>query len=268
MKMSFEKIPLKSETELESLIIKNIDVVEEGLNLISHQFITGAGIIDILCSDADDRLTVIELKVKESERVLSQGLKYFDWVNENVLAIKQMFPKAKGVDANKIPRLILIAPKFSEDLTKVVKYFEPQIDLIEWDYLKTPSGESGLYFRSMEIEEPERIVEPPTIQDHINYIINEDVRVLLKNTIERIRSMGDGIEVTPTKYRLGLKYRGRNFTLLRRRRNFFRVETKSESGEWERANDIKTEEDLKLELFNRIEEAYVRIGGKLIKQEP
>ena len=266
--MRFEKIPLENERELESLITRNLDVIEEGLTLISHQVRTGAGIIDILCSDADSRLTVIELKAKESDRLLLQALTYHDWVNENALAIKEMFSKARDVDAHKSPRLILVAPRFSEDLTKAVKYFEPQIDLVEWEYLKTPSGEKGLYCRTIEIEEPERVVEPLTTQDHIKYIIDEDVRMLFENTIERIKGIDKGIEVTPTKYRLAFKHRGRNFAILRRRRNFFRVETRNESGEWERSDDIKTEKDLTLELFNRIEEAYVRAGGKLAKEEP
>ncbi len=55
---------------------------------------------------------------------------------------------------------------------------------------------------------------------------------------------------------------------MRRRRDFFRVETKSESGEWERSDDIRTDLDLTLELFNRIKEAYVRVGGKLVAGEP
>jgi len=266
--MKFEKIPLENETELESLIIRNLDVIETGLKLISHQVRTGSGIIDLLCSDADNRLTVIELKVKESDRVLLQALTYHDWVNENALAIKEMFSKARDIDTGKSPRLILVAPRFSEDLMKAVKYFEPQIDLVEWEYLKTPSGEKGLYCRPIEIEEPERIVEPQTTQDHIKYIIDEDVRILFENTIERIKGIGKGIEDTPTKFRLAFKYRGRNFAILRRRRNFFRVETKNESGEWERSDDIKTDMDLTLELFNRIEEAYVRVGGKLAKGEP
>ena len=265
--MRFEKIPLEGETELESLIIRNMDVIEEGLKLISHQVRTGAGIIDILCSDADNRLTVIELKAKESDRVLLQALTYHDWVNENALAIKEMFSKARDVDVNKSPRLILVAPRFSEDLMKAVKYIEPQIDLVEWAYLKSPSGEKGLYCRPVEVEELERIADPPTIQDHINYIIDEDLRTLFKNTIERIKSIGKGIEVTPTKFRLAFKYRGRNFAILRRRRNFFRIETKSESGEWERSDDIETQKDLALEFFNRIKEAYARVGGKLAEAE-
>ena len=264
--MRFEKIPLDNETELESLIIGNLDVVEEGLKLISHQVRTGSGIIDILCSDADNTLTVIELKAKESDRILLQALTYHDWVNENALAIKEMFSKARDVDAGQSPRLILVAPRFSEDLMKAVKYFEPQIDLFEWEYLKTPSGERGIYCRSIEIEEPERIVEPRTIKDHIDYIIDDDVRTLFESTIERVKGIGKGIEVTPTKYRLAFKYRGRNFALLRRRRNFFRIATKSESGTWERSEDIETEKDLTLELFNRIEEAYVGAGGKLAKE--
>ena len=265
--MRIEKIPLENETELETLIVRNLDVIETGLKLISHQVRTGSGIIDILCSDADNRLTVIELKVKESDRVLLQALTYHDWVNENALAIKEMFPKAREVDAGKSPRLILVAPRFSEDLMKAVKYFEPQIDLVEWEYLRSPSGEKGLYCRPIEVEEPERIVEPLTTEDHITYIIDDDTRELFKNTIGRIKDIGKDVDVTPTKFRLAFKYRGRNFAILRRRRNLFRVETKGESGEWERSGDIKTEKDLTLELFNRIEEAYVGVGGKLAKEE-
>lgn len=263
----FENIPIGNELELESIIIKNLDSIEEGLELISHQVGTGTGRIDILCNDADNRLTVIELKVRETDRILLQALTYYDWVNENLLSVKQMYPKANKIDASKSPRLILIAPSFSEDLKRAVKYFEPQIDLFEYIYLKSPSGEKGIYCKVIEIDEPERIVEPLSAQDHINYITDDTIRTLFKQTIEKIEGIGREIEVTPTKYRLAFKFRGRNFAILRRRRNFFRVETKEESGDWERSSDIKSRDDLTLELFNRIEEAYVRIGGKLIEKE-
>jgi hypothetical protein len=53
--------------------------------------------------------------------MLLQALRYYDWIYSNRDRIKEMF-KGKNIDADKEPKIILIARDFSETLVKSAKY--------------------------------------------------------------------------------------------------------------------------------------------------
>ncbi len=51
-----------SEKDIVDFLVKNLDFVEPGLKLISREFETNVGSIDLLCEDKDGNLVVIEVK--------------------------------------------------------------------------------------------------------------------------------------------------------------------------------------------------------------
>jgi RecB family endonuclease NucS len=65
--MAFEELPVRDETELENLVITNIEAVEPGLIYLDHQRKTEGGRLDILCVDQDGVFVVMELKNKEDD---------------------------------------------------------------------------------------------------------------------------------------------------------------------------------------------------------
>jgi len=44
--------------------------------------------------DSGNRLGIIEAKTDTDEDIIFQGLRYYNWVNKNRYAIKNMFPNA------------------------------------------------------------------------------------------------------------------------------------------------------------------------------
>jgi len=99
------------ERDLQNYLVKNLHQIEPGLTLYNEDGITGVEYpvggrrIDILATDSDDSLVVIELKVsKGHDRVIGQILRYLGWIKANLADEEQ---KVRG---------IIIAKDISEDL--------------------------------------------------------------------------------------------------------------------------------------------------------
>lgn len=82
-----------SEANLESLLIDNLNVLEEGLELVKQQFdCPGIGRLDLLCKDKDGNLVVVELKkfgVKH-DSILDQILRYIGYIKTHVAVEGQL----------------------------------------------------------------------------------------------------------------------------------------------------------------------------------
>src|SRR3990172_5259164 len=93
------------ERELESILVANPDVIEQGLHIISHQHPTDSGPLDILAVDSEGTLVIIELKNEASDGHLDQGLRYYDWCRLNISWISQIYSAQYQIDPNLQPRL-------------------------------------------------------------------------------------------------------------------------------------------------------------------
>jgi len=79
------------ESEIETSIISNPEILEEGLELVGNQYPTPVGYIDILCRDKNGNFVVVELKRgRGSYKVVGQIQKYMAWVSENLAKNKQV----------------------------------------------------------------------------------------------------------------------------------------------------------------------------------
>lgn len=79
------------ESVIEAVIVSDLEVLEEGLELIGNQYSTSVGYIDILCKDKKGNFVVIELKRgRGSHKVVGQIQKYMAWVSENLVGDKQV----------------------------------------------------------------------------------------------------------------------------------------------------------------------------------
>ena len=92
---TFKKYKPKSEKELHHIIEKELDSLEEGLELLKYEMGTGTSIPDFLCVDSGGRIVIIEVKLHEDEYVLFQALKYYNEIDKNRYVIAQMFPDKK-----------------------------------------------------------------------------------------------------------------------------------------------------------------------------
>ncbi|MGA2075410.1 MAG: endonuclease NucS domain-containing protein [Terriglobia bacterium] len=106
---------LSLEYDLENSLVGNLEQLESGLNLyredgqVGQQLNAGAaGRIDILATDSNGNLVVIELKAGEADRqVCGQIQAYMGWVKANLAR-------------NRKVRGIIVANEFSERLTYAV----------------------------------------------------------------------------------------------------------------------------------------------------
>ena len=140
--MPFEKVHIKDENELEEIVAKEISVIEEGLTVIDR-ILTDSGKI-ILCCDKESHLVILDPRLLRDDKALFDGLRYLDHYNSVISLLNDDKEKIK-LDVR--PRLILIAPSFSDDLIRVVKYIDTvKIDLYQWEYLKL-EDQKGLYLK-------------------------------------------------------------------------------------------------------------------------
>jgi len=135
--VSIEKLSIESRHELEQMIINEINLVEKGLTVICSDVpINEKTTLDILCHDSNGQLVIIQVSVQEDDVMLLQGLQSLDYVDKFKTFLKATYNKHKIDDGEK-PRLILIAPSFSDAVKRAVESMNGiRVDLYEWEYLK------------------------------------------------------------------------------------------------------------------------------------
>ncbi len=135
--MSIEKIGVQNKEELEQMITKEMNQIEKSLTVVcSHVPVNDNTSLDILCHDDNGQLVVLQLNVDEDDHMLLQGIQSLDYVDKFKSFLKATYSKNK-IDDKETPRLILIAPSFSETLRHAVEHMQGiRVDLYEWEYLK------------------------------------------------------------------------------------------------------------------------------------
>ena len=135
--MSIEKIKVESNQELEQMVTKEISQVSKDLTVIcSNVAVNDKTTLDILCHDSNGQLVIVQLSVNEDDFMLLHGIQSLDYVNRFKAFLKATYNKHK-IDDKEQPRLILIAPSFSDALRHAVESMKGiRIDLYEWEYLK------------------------------------------------------------------------------------------------------------------------------------
>ncbi len=135
--MSIEKIRVENPQELEQMVTKEISQIEKDLTMICNNVqINDKTTLNVLCHDDNGQLVILQLSVSEEDTMLFQGMQSLDYVDKFKSFLKATYNKHK-IDDKEKPRLILIAPSFSEALKRAVESMkEIRIDLYEWEYLR------------------------------------------------------------------------------------------------------------------------------------
>lgn len=115
------------ETDLRNYLAKNLSSLQSGLKIYEEDGITGiefpvgGRFIDILATDANRDLVVIELKVSRGyDRVVGQLMRYVAWIEKNLAESNQ---KVRGV---------IVAREISEDL-RLACSMVPGVELFEYE---------------------------------------------------------------------------------------------------------------------------------------
>jgi hypothetical protein len=188
--MSIKKIEIKEKDELEPIIVRNPDLIEDGLKIVAHQLMTPTGPLDILAVDENGVLAIIELKneVDKEEHQLIQCLRYYDWCYDNKAWIATAY-KELAIDPHKEPRIILVAPDFSESLKRLAKFINIEPELFRYQAVELQDGERTIICTQTFFEE--RLESPviSTLPKSIIRIKNESTRSLYDNCLNKLKEL-------------------------------------------------------------------------------
>ena len=264
---TIKKYKPQNEKELHTIIEKELDSLEEGLELLKYEMDTGTGIPDFLCVDSGRRIVIIEVKLHEDEYVLFQALKYYNEIDKHRYVIAQMFPNKK-INAKEHPRIILIAEKFSDEIRRLTTLVVPDVELYEYTVVIDSKNNKGIVFHPVTLPKiDETLTEPTTIQDHIDYITKEDLKPVLEKVRNEIKSIGGEIKEYATQDYIGFKFRGRQFAWIPTHRKSFDlgahiIDDKGHLLDYESIR-IEDGKENYSEILEKIKEAYKNLGGKL-----
>ena len=157
--MSIERLTVESRQELEQMITNEINKIEKDLTVICSNIpINEKATLDILCHDNNGQLVIVQLSVDEDDIMLLHGIQSLDYVDKFKSFLKATYNKHKISDKEK-PRLILIAPSFSDALRLAVEGMKGiRVDLYEWEYLKL-GDHKGLRLQPIFTYKPEKLKE-------------------------------------------------------------------------------------------------------------
>jgi hypothetical protein len=237
-----KEVTLKEREELEPLLVNNPDYIEQGLKILAQQFPTDSGPLDILAVDSEGSLCVIELKDNVEDEQLDQGIRYYDWVKSNIAWLSKTF---KIVEPEQEPRLILVAPGFSDTLKRVARYTtlntNEVLSLKEYHGIQFENGDKAVICADVEIGEAPKSPEIPTVEKKIDYIQSENVRKLLLTILQELKDKN--IEVRPIGGRaMSGRYRGKRFLHLSTRKQWFVGDVQDLNGTWLGQSQISTKE--------------------------
>jgi len=254
--LKVKSVSLKETEELEPILIEHPDIIEDGLVVLAHQHPTDSGPLDILAADSDGTLGVIELKNEADEGHLDQGLRYYDWCRQNISWIASAYASKAKIVAENSPRLMLIAPSFTETVHRIAKYVEVELELIEYHAFKNEKGERGVICNSIDFGQASMPPEIPSIEKAIDYFQSDKVRKLFKEVLAELGS--EQVEPKPISWGwISFWYKGKRFMYAGPRRNFFAVEILKTDNNWSKRIRVSTRKEWE-ETRQRYVEKYLK----------
>ena len=147
--LTIEKIKLESHKELEEMLTTEITQIDKDLSVICNNVpVNDKATMDILCNDINGQLVILQLSVNEDDNMFLHGIQSLDYADKFKSFLKATYNKQK-IDDKQKPRLILIAPSFSDAVRNAVEGMKGlRIDLYEWEYLKL-GDQKGLRLQSI-----------------------------------------------------------------------------------------------------------------------
>jgi hypothetical protein len=259
----FKRIEIDQERDLEDLVVKDPEAVEEGLKYLTHQRHANGKFIDVLAVDGDGVLVVIELKVGEEDEMLFQALEYYDWVSSNRDRLANEYKTRGKIVTEEDPRIILVASNFTDRLKKAVRYFEPRTTLMEYSYLSTKGGEKGLFCKEVINESESGFVPSVSLESALSYINPDNVKSACKKVHEEICRIGRDMEPIPRDGYIRYKCKNRVVGDISLRRTFFHVWWYKGNDEWDSAKleSLKEWNGKKAKILKAYEKQYRELGG-------
>jgi hypothetical protein len=186
-----------------------------------------------LAVDSEGALVVVELKNEAAESHIDQGLRYYDWCRQNISWLASAYSGRAKINPDAVPRLMLIAPAFTDTVRRIAKYIDVELDLVEYHAFANEKGEHGLICSVIDFGQAPVPPEIPSIEKKIAYFQSEKLKALF-------RSVLDGLAVKQIESRpihgkwISFWYRGKRFMYMAPKRAFFVVRVLAKDGNWNR----------------------------------
>jgi Holliday junction resolvase-like predicted endonuclease len=248
---TIRQLTVKSEAELEQLLSECPAAIGKGVQILERQVPASRGFIDILAVDADNEnaLVVIELKKESDDRVLTQGLEYYDFVRDNIERFAQIYPDHK-INAHVEPRLLLIAGSFNPSVLAAARYVDVPLTLYTYTYLSL-GDKQGLYL--MEVDVPPRRdlkARRLPVGEHVAYITDDVANQACQQVIDWLKQLDP-------EYRISVKYKGNNFVNIHTRRSYFHISWRPD---W-KGQKISSLDDFTDEIKDQLRQCLTDMGG-------
>lgn len=240
---TYKKIDV-SEQQLEDLVRRYTDEIEEGLVYVDHQKQTVGGRLDVLMVDSGNALVIAELKIVQEDGMLMQGLDYYDYISCHIEAFARLYESHK-IDPKQQVRLFLIAPSFSQTLINRCRWLDLPISLFTFNCLLFEDDVDLVpIFSEQELPTRPTTIELSSIDDHLMYITDSEVRNSVKKLLEEVQGWKqETITLDATQSVISMKINGRVFAYLGVRRKHYRIATYNDQDEWTKY-PINNAEDL------------------------
>lgn len=150
---------INTEKDLEELIISNLEVIEAGMRVIENQFEIKNGVIDILARDKNNKLTIIELKIRSDDKNLIYQCAYY--------------PTQFHEDV----RMIAIAPSYNNNIYHALNVFDG-IEMKEYEIINNNLAITDVD-KDKILKEEEIRKQEELIKKEINLNLEKELNMLL-----------------------------------------------------------------------------------------
>ena len=226
-----------TETQLEDMVRRAPDLVEEGLRFVDHQRRTTRGPLDVLLADSANAAVVAELKEVEDDGMLGQALDYLDYVSTNREGIARAY-RGAGIDPRKDPRLFLIAPSFSVTMLHRCKWIDADLSLYRYKCIQLDGTQEivPVYLR-VDFPYLPSVVEEYDTGAMLDHITDPQVRGLAEELIAFARALDPTtVEAEPRKAYVSIKRAGKVIGYLEPRRTHFVLTAQGAEGSYVSVN--------------------------------
>lgn len=249
-------VSLAKEGDLERILMEDPALIEEGLVAVAHQHPTDSGPLDILAVDSEGTLVVIELKNEASDIHLDQGLRYYDWCRQNISWIASAYAAKAKITPENSPRLMLIAPSFTDTVRRIAKYVDARLELIQFHVFETEKGEQALICNKIDFGQAPIPPEIPSIEKKMEYFQSDKVKELFLAVLAELKAKQ--VEVKPiNELWISFWYRGKRFMYAAPRKTFFVVEILKTDGTWSERLRVSTRNEWD-QTFGRFVAKYMQ----------
>lgn len=209
-----------NERELQSIVERNLNQIEEGLLLVDHFVPVGSGVVDSLAVDREQNPVIIEYKVTdgEDEAALLQALSYANWIDKNPDAILRFIQERKpefGVESLGDVRIILVAPNFTDRTIQASQIIEPDITLKKYFSFEHPAIGKWLHYETVydSREKPGVArIEVYSIDDHFAGKYAK-MRPVFDRLAAEAKKLGDDVSIEAKKFYIAFR-RTYNFAIV------------------------------------------------------